>query len=239
MSIQAKTYKALLKLNRFKSIQNITQKINKITYKVKFEQWYHDMLHSDLYSLTDSSKPNIYKHRYKLYNYIVDSYSLKDTPITYIEFGVYKGESMKWWVDNNLNPESTFFGFDTFEGLPEKWGNRLAGTFSTNGNTPEIRDKRVEFVVGMFQDTLPGFFTKNTVKQRTLLHLDADLYSSTLFVLSNCNNILKKGDILLFDEFTDVKHEFRAFTDFASAFNFKYKPIASVNRGEQIAFEVI
>jgi hypothetical protein len=47
--------------------------------------------------------------------------SVNDTPITYLEFGVRTGTSMRWMIEAHTNPESTFHGFDTFEGLPEAW----------------------------------------------------------------------------------------------------------------------
>jgi len=64
-------------------------------------------------------------------------------PITYLEFGVQRGNSMRKWVGLNQHPDSTFHGFDTFEGLPEDWNARWPkGSFSTNGVTPDIDDPR-------------------------------------------------------------------------------------------------
>src|SRR3954451_15986691 len=51
---------------------------------------------------------------------------------SYLEFGVYKGWSMHHMVRRFTNPDARFFGFDSFEGLPEQWGEGMkVGHFST------------------------------------------------------------------------------------------------------------
>jgi O-methyltransferase len=82
------------------------------------------------------------------------------------------------------HPDSTFVGFDTFEGLPEMWGPWPKGSFTADGETPDIVDPRCSFVKWLFQDTLPGWLSGREFPGRTLVHLDADLYSSTLVVLA-------------------------------------------------------
>jgi hypothetical protein len=61
------------------------------------------------------------------------------------------------------------------------------------------------------------------------VHLDADLFSSTLFVLSQLYRFLNDGDILLFDEFAVPKHEFQAFKIFTESFYVKYEVIGAAN----------
>ena len=39
--------------------------------------------------------------------------------LSYLEFGVWRGESLELWSHINTNPASRFYGFDSFEGLPE------------------------------------------------------------------------------------------------------------------------
>src|SRR5438067_2048404 len=63
-----------------------------------------------------------YNRRYILYEAVCKQENLFNEPIDYFEFGVAGGYSFKWWLEHNTNPSSGFYGFDTFEGLPEKWG---------------------------------------------------------------------------------------------------------------------
>ncbi len=62
----------------------------------------------------------------------------------------------------------------------------------------------------------PFFRTKPKI-----IHLDADLFSSTIFVLSQLYPYLKKGDIIFFDEFNVANHEFLAFKIFTESFYVK------------------
>src|SRR5262245_12771574 len=52
-----------------------------------------------------------YESRYELYEYLVQTEALEKA-INYIEFGVYKGDSLNWWMRRNRHPESRFIGFD-------------------------------------------------------------------------------------------------------------------------------
>lgn len=44
-----------------------------------------------------------------------------DKSFQYIEFGVWQGSSIKCIAHEFKNPKNRFFGFDSFEGLPETW----------------------------------------------------------------------------------------------------------------------
>ena len=71
-----------------------------------------------------------------------------------------------------------------------------------------------------------------------VLHLDADLYSSTLYVLTTLALVLLPGDLLLFDEFASVLHEFRALDDFVGSFPFGYELIDTNNNFEQVCLKL-
>ena len=147
--------------------------------------------------------------------------------IDYLEFGVYQGDSFREWCALNQDPHSRFFGFDSFEGLPEDWNpRRPMGTFDTGGQAPEIDDARAEFVVGWFQQSLPDFLRSYKAQDQLVLHVDCDLYSSTLYCLSKLDHAIMQGTIVIFDEFYDSLHEYRALTDYCSAYLRDYRLLA-------------
>jgi hypothetical protein len=101
-----------------------------------------------------------------------------------------------------------------------------------------MRDARFEFKVGLFQDTLPEFLTTFGRRGRLVVHLDADLYTSTLFVLTSLAHLLQPGDILLFDEFCSVLHEFKAFQEFVSAFPVRCTVAYTAANFEQVCVRI-
>lgn len=157
-------------------------------------------------------------------------------PIAYVEFGVHKGVSLLWWARHNADPASTFDGFDSFEGLPEEWqGARAKGFFDVGGAIPETDDPRVTFHKGWFQETLPGFAIP---AGRHVFHFDADLYRSTIYPLMICGPHMRSGDILIFDEFMDSVHEYRAFEDWQAIFGYQYRVIAATKGYCQVALHL-
>jgi hypothetical protein len=110
----------------------------------------------DLQHLRDSNHCPSFASRVDMYRYLHDEI-VKGTALDYLEFGVYQGESIKYWTSINKAPESRFFGFDSFEGLPEDWRNgQPRGHFHTGGSTPVIEDARVQFVKGWFINSVPN-----------------------------------------------------------------------------------
>jgi O-methyltransferase len=178
-----------------------------------------------------------HSRRYKLYEKVADKLGLADKKINYLEFGVASGSSFKWWINCNKNKESNFTGFDTFEGLPESWGGYKKGDMSFK--IPDITDERAEFYKGLFQVTFIPFLDKTRFSESlTIVHLDADLFSSTIFVLSQVYKYLKTGDLILFDEFCVPNHEFLAYKIFTESFGVKLKLLGAVNNFYQVAFLV-
>lgn len=181
-----------------------------------------------------------YNKRYNLYNQILKKYNLHGQAICYIEFGVASGASFKWWLEKNSNQDSRFFGFDTFEGLPEKWGSFGQGSMSFT--IPELSDNRASFVPGLFQNTLTTFINTHLLllnsESRKIIHMDADLYSATIFSLSQLYPFLKEGDLILYDEFNVAMHEYKAHDEFTRNFYIRAEPVAAVNNFYQVCFEV-
>ncbi|MDQ3015658.1 MAG: class I SAM-dependent methyltransferase [Bacteroidota bacterium] len=179
-----------------------------------------------------------HERRYLLHDHILNKESLANLPIIYLEFGVSQGHSFRWWTNMNRHAQSAFYGFDTFEGLPEAWGTYREGAMAAP--IPDLDDPRAKFFKGLFQDTLVSFLKEHSLDgKKKVIHLDADLFSSTLFVLTTLARELKSGDILLFDEFNVPNHEWMAYKVFTESFYVKTKLLGAVNNYYQVGFRVI
>jgi Macrocin-O-methyltransferase (TylF) len=153
-------------------------------------------------------------------------------PITYLEFGVASGRSLGRIAKRFKHPDARFFGFDSFEGLPEDWvlpwGTMSRGTFSAEGRPPDLQDSRITFVKGWFQNTLPDFLGRLQNSGVALVHFDADLYSATLFILASLWHKIPEY-YFLFDEF--LGDEIIALYDFSRAFPVELEFLCQTNSG--------
>jgi len=179
-----------------------------------------------------------YNRRHILYQNISQQEELQNSSIDYFEFGVCGGHSFRWWLEHNKNAQSRFFGFDTFEGLPEDFGPFGKGTMAVAMESLNITDPRASFYKGLFQDTLIPFLEKYQNGKRKLIHMDADIFSATIFSLSQLYRVLNDGDIIFFDEFAVPKHEFMAFKIFTESFYVNYEVIAAANNYLFLAIKI-
>lgn len=178
-----------------------------------------------------------YPKREQLFRYVIEKEKL--SAIDYFEFGVSRGVSFRWWTSEIKDPAARFHGFDTFTGLPESWGRFKAGDFSNGNEPPAINDNRHQFHQGLFQQTLIPFLAGYKPQQRKVIHMDADIYSATLYVLTLMTPYLKKGDIIFFDEFNVPMHEYKAFTEWANSFYIEYEVLGSVNNFYHTAIKIL
>ena len=134
--------------------------------------------------------------------------------------------------------EELFHGFDSFEGLPEEWENQgtKKGGLSARGKIPFVPGAK--FHKGWFKDTIPEFI-KDYDKPCAFLHIDCDIYSSTVDILENLSDKIIPGTVILFDEFTGYDawqiHEYKAFVEFVEKYDVEYKWIACVVNAGQAA----
>jgi Macrocin-O-methyltransferase (TylF) len=179
--------------------------------------------------------------RPQLYSAIANS--VANERVLYLEFGVYTGTSLRHWCRLLRNPLSSLHGFDSFEGLPEGWDEaRPKGEFArptgpADGKRclPRVDDPRVRLHIGWFQQTLPAFELPE--HERLILNLDADLYSSTRFVLDTLQAALKPGTIICFDEFSDRLNELKAFNEFLNETGIPFRCLGGTTNLERVAFE--
>ncbi len=169
--------------------------------------------------------------------YIFKKMKYQHQPNTlWLEFGVYKGKSINYISSFT---KDKVYGFDSFEGLPENWVSGLPqGTFNLHGELPKV-NSNVVLIKGWFNETLKSFIKQHILpkkKKISLLHLDADLYSSTRYVLDELKFHLNKDCILIFDELVNYKHylnekgELRAFDELLNENNVEYSWIGMNGR---------
>ena len=147
-----------------------------------------------------------------------------------VEFGVGNGKSFFTWASalKYFGIKKAIYGFDSFEGFPnaskEDLGTRVTEVGTkvegwTHIGGPEYvtnfitQDEGVDGAKSLFEDGFPeikmvkGYFDKTTDSipaKIAFLHLDADMYESTIIPLKHCLSKMDKGAIILFDEY----HEF-------------------------------
>ena len=157
--------------------------------------------------------PNV--NRYPL-EHVFEVMKLQHKPDTlWLEFGVASGLTV-----NYISKHTTenVYGFDSFEGLPEKWRDGFEkGFFTREGGLPPVNDT-VVLVKGLFEDTLPDFI-KTHGKKVSFVHIDVDLYSSTKCILDNIKNYIDDGCVIIFDELVNYpgfqeNGELKAFYEF-------------------------
>lgn len=154
-----------------------------------------------------------------------------------LEFGVYSGRTLTMIAE--ARKHNQVFGFDSFQGLPEDWRSNIpAGTFATE-QPPDIAGAKL--IVGWFNDTLPDFLA-NHPGPVAFLHLDADLYSSTVTVLKHVGPRLRPGSVILFDEYFNYPgwelHEHRAWQEFVARTGIQCRYVAYTCNHEQVTIVV-
>ena len=123
-----------------------------------------------------------------------------DAPVTgyVIECGVGRGSSLRRLVRHSAN--QLVFGFDSFEGLPEDWKMSDDWTWPKGSfacDIPEVEG--AELRVGWFSDTLPVWKKEHTGRI-ALLHMDSDLYSSSVTILEELNDQIIPGTVIVSDD---------------------------------------
>ena len=154
------------------------------------------------------------------------------------EFGVWKGETINYIAEH---VEEQVYGFDSFQGLPEKWRDGFEQGAFRMEEPPDVRDN-VNLLQGWFSETLPQFLDSHEGKI-SFVHVDCDLYSSTIEVLNQLARRFQDGSIIVFDEYFNYPNweqgEFRAFNEFISATKFRFEYIGYCKYHEQVAVKLL
>tara|TARA_B100000035_G_scaffold256772_1_gene226732 strand:+ start:761 stop:1474 length:714 start_codon:yes stop_codon:yes gene_type:complete len=155
-----------------------------------------------------------------------------DNQNLFLEFGVFKGDSINLFAKNLKKIDAKIIGFDSFQGLKDEWITEEynpVGTFNLKGKKPKV-ENNVKLIDGWVEKTVKNFFENNS-KKIAFIHLDLDTYKSTAFVLDSLKKYFQTGTIILFDEFYGFpnweKYEYKAFKEQISEDKFKYIAFSS------------
>ena len=226
----------LFRLHAHRLLKPVSRRLTKLFGFFAFAEWVEQRHNWEVNDFP--AVGNVYKRRYQVHQLIAQQVS--GEAVNYLEFGVADCETFFWWLEANKNADSRFYGFDTFTGLPEDWGKYKKGTFSLDGVMPVVNDQRAQLHKGLFQDTLHDFLPTFRNDKQNIILLDADLYSSTMFVLATLAPFLKSGDVLIFDEFNGPQDEFLALQNFLTSFSYiSVEPFAAANNYACVAFRVL
>ena len=95
---------------------------------------------------------------------------------------------------------------------------------------PEVAPERAQLIPGLFQDTLENFLAPHTPRNQIVLHIDADLYPSALYVLTKMDALICNDVLVIFDEYYSALNEFKAFDDYLKSYRRNYKVVAATGK---------
>lgn len=151
-------------------------------------------------------------------------------PGDYYEFGLFKGWSFAKAHDFADNRSMHFFGFDSFEGLPDVVGIDAGDKFTKGKyacSLEKVRKNlgrritdRTHFYKGYYDELLPT--VEGPFGPARIVLVDCDLYSSTVPVMEFIYPYLQNGTNILFDDWNCFsanaeKGERRAVDEFCKA----------------------
>ena len=153
------------------------------------------------------------------------------------EFGVYSGNTINHIASLT---EKIVYGFDSFEGLPERWRDAFGRGFFKVITLPKVKSN-VVLVKGWFDETLPQFIKEHD-QSIGFLHVDCDLYSSTRTIFELLKRRIHPGCVIVFDEYFNYPEwedgEYKAFHEFLKHTGQSYEYIGYNRRHEQVAVRI-
>jgi hypothetical protein len=141
-----------------------------------------------------------------------------------LEFGVFEGYSISEMRLNcsSFKMNNRIIGLDSFKGLPESDGPWHKGGFCSSLETTKSNlNERLKnlndiiLVEGFYSDTLTDdLVEKLSLEKAALIHIDSDLYSSAIEVLTFCKKLFRPGTFIVFDEWEEDVGEGKAWKEF-------------------------
>lgn len=168
---------------------------------------YSYLAHKD-YRYTDEHLKFV--HILEAINYL----HIAELPPVYYEFGCHSARTFSAAVRaaRYLNmKDAQFFAFDSFQGLPdtnhEEDGYFKSGTFATGVNQFHRLVRRLSGLSLDQKNVIKGFYEESLTSELQklmpkagVIHIDVDLYSSTVEVLRFIKPLMVVGTVLVFDD---------------------------------------
>ncbi len=177
-----------------------------------------------------------------------------DSDGDWLEFGVFTGNSASAFMAH-MPRKSKLYMFDCWRGLPEDWTygpdkkiHTHAKNFDLDGKPPVKRFEkygdRAVFVNGLFEDTLPKWKESHSDTKVSFIHLDADIYSSTKYVLDNIDDMITSRTLVQLDDYhpnipANAEHVFKAFHEYIDEKGYDFKYLARTPKMTQVALKII
>ena len=168
-----------------------------------------DLYHADVAKNSYETFKNYFKNSYvfsddnSIRSFAINEAIKKfDKESLFLEFGVFKGDSINLFAEKLKKIDAEIFGFDSFKGLKDEWMTEEfnpPGTFDLKGKKPKV-ERNVKLIDGWVEETAKNFLSRNS-KKIAFIHFDMDTYKSTSFVLKLVKNNFQAGTIILFDQF--------------------------------------
>jgi Methyltransferase domain len=180
-----------------------------------------------------------FKSRLRLYRDVLPPAPFGEQDL-FLEFGVFKGDSINRLAE--LRRDVRWYGFDSFEGLPDAWGKGARkGYFDLKGVAPPVHDN-VTLIKGLFEKSLPDFVKQHGQQKIAFLHIDSDIYSAAKTIFDNIGPLLGPGCIIVFDEFFNYRGwengEYKAFSEYVAKSGCAFEYLAYVSAGTQVALRL-
>ena len=193
-----------------------------------------DLYHADVAKNSYETFKNYFKNSYvfsddnSIRSFAINEAIKKfDKESLFLEFGVFKGDSINLFAEKLKKIDAEIFGFDSFKGLKDEWMTEEfnpPGTFDLKGKKPRV-ERNVKLIDGWVEETAKNFLSRNS-KKIAFIHFDMDTYKSTSFVLKLVKNNFQAGTIILFDQFYGFpnweKYEYKAFKEEIEENKFKF-----------------
>lgn len=213
--------------------RKVAKKINNIHFFNYFYKYALPFLRIELLSY-NGSRGLIFKKLEKIKREIPTLVSYSEAYMLYVllrnvdkvrgdiaEVGIYKGGTAR--ILSEIKGSKKLYLFDTFEGLPGNDADQLFVRGDYKATLEEVKEnlkgiQNVYFYKGLF----PQSATSLRSNVFSFVHLDTDLYKSTIDALGYFYPKMSKGGIIITHDYLNAGGVRRAFDEF---FNDKEEPL--------------